>query len=612
MAFNKAQIKAILHGRKEEEKDEHLMIVSSAGSGKSTTLIAKVVKMVQDGKRNIGTISFTRNTADDLTKKLKLAKVNQFVEVGTFHSICGSILSREGYYTLSKRVKGYEIENKFKKILTSEKTIDMDDIMSFISFQKNNMIGVDDDFIDKESTYSQDQLRDCFRAYEELKEEQGAYDFDDYLLLGYKVLSENPGKYVYDYLLVDEAQDSNEIQWKIVDLLCPSGQITIFGDAQQSLYQFRGAKPELFMDFYKTHKTEVVNMNINYRSNIEIVERSNHFIRQYYGDYKYYADAIANSTEHAEIELIATQMPELEAEAVVDKIQTLIGLGYKGNEIAVLFRNNVQSQYIENELRTRDIDYYIESDSGFFNRKEIDIIMCVLRMIDNHEDDSAYEKLFKYRVDPLTFLSNNVLHDVIKLSGERGISHLKASTLVHAMPWQQQKLNQFNTAIHRLTLQHQNGYSLLQIIDNIIQALNMENYIKTQYPNVEEQKDRMTSLENLKKFVRSNTLDSFLKFVYEANTGNSKENGENKIQMMTIHKSKGLQWKAVFVVGLQTEKFPSSRAIIEEECNVFYVACTRPVERLYLSQIGRHNQFCEEYFGEEYNMLVEEAYDEIQ
>jgi DNA helicase-2/ATP-dependent DNA helicase PcrA len=292
----------------------------------------------------------------------------------------------------------------------------------------------------------------------------------------------------------------------------------------------------------------------------------------------------------------------------VDKIESLVGLGLKHNEIAILFRNNIQSQHIENELRLRDIDYYIESEGGFFNRKEIDIIMCVLRMIDNHEDDSAYEKLFRYRVEPFTFLANNLLNDIIKLSSERGISHLEASTQVHAQAWQQQKLRWFNNAIGKLTMQHENGYTLLQTIENIIETLDLPNYIATNYPNQSDTEERVQSLENLKKFIRNNTLDSFLKFVYEANTSGSKENSVTKIQMSTVHKAKGLQWKVVFVVGLEQDKFPSSKASIEEEANVFYVGITRPVERLYLSQIGAYNQFCEEYYGEDsYAKVIQEA-----
>lgn len=600
--FNEQQKEAILHG------DTPLMVVSSAGSGKSTTLVGRAVKKVQEGKKNLCAITFTRNTADDLTRKFKMAKVSSYIDVGTFHSICGSIIRKEGI-NISKRMKEYEIENLFKKIIQGEKRIDMKDIMSFISYQKNNMRGYKDDFVDKESNYNEEQLRECFRAYELYKERIGAYDFDDYLLLGHKILTENPGKYEYDYLFVDEAQDSNEIQMEIVDLLCPSGRITVLGDAQQSLYSFRGSRPELFMNFYKSHdNTHVINMNINYRSNKEIVEKSNDFIRQYFGDYKYYSDAIANSQKNAEIELMVNDLQEVEAQDVCDKIQTMLSLGYKGSDIAILFRNNIQSQHIENELKCREIDYFIESEGGFFNRKEIDIIMCMLRLIDNIEDDSAFERLFRYRCEPFVYLANTVLNDIIDLSAEREISHLKASTLVHVQPWQSQKLRWFANVIEKLVNQHNMGYSLLQIINNIISTLDMENYIRTNYPNEEEQKERLESLENLKKFIRSNTLDTFLKFVYEKNTSSESKNSEDKVQMMTVHKSKGLEFKVVFVVGLANGKFPSEKSTIEEEANVFYVAVTRAIERMYLSQIGSYNQFLEQYYGgEKYPFIVQEA-----
>lgn len=600
--FNEQQKEAILHG------DTPLMVVSAAGSGKSTTLVGRAVKKVKEGKRNLCAITFTRNTADDLTRKFEKAGISNYINVGTFHSICGTILKKEGV-NISKRVKDYEVENLFKKIIQDEKKIDMKDIMSFISYQKNNMISYRDDFVEKESSYGEDQLRDCFKAYEEYKIKVGAYDFDDYLLLGHKVLVDNPRKYEYDYLFVDETQDSNEIQMQIVDLLCPSGRITVFGDAQQCMYSFRGSRPELFMDFYKTHpNTNVVNMNINYRSHKEIVEKSNDFIRQYFGDYEYYSDAVANSQEHAEIELMVNDLAEVEAQDVSDKVQTLLSLGYKGSDIAILFRNNVQSQHIENEFKVRDIDYFIESEGGFFNRKEIDIIMCILRLIDNKDDDSAFEKLFRYRCEPFVYLANTILNDIISLSGERDISHLEASQLVHVQPWQSQKLRWFANVIEKLINQHNNGYSLLQLIENIISALDMENYVRTNYPNEEEQNERMESLENLKKFIRSNTLDTFLKFVYEKNTSGEKQNSENKVQMMTVHKSKGLEFKVVFVVGIATGKFPSEKSNIEEEANVFYVAVTRAIERMYLSQIGTYNQFLEQYYGQgHYSMVVEEA-----
>lgn len=600
MAFNEQQKQVIL------EQENPTLVISSAGSGKSTLIVGKVVKMIREDKKNILCITFTKKTKEDLIKKFKALGLQDKVYVGTFHSLMREILIKEGYQ-IDKKLKQYEIENIFKKIINDGKSINTDDILSFISFQKNNMIGCDDEFADKESDYDESTLRECYQSYEVEKDRIKAYDFDDYLLLGYKVLMENKGKYIYDYLLLDEAQDSNEIQFNLIDLLCPSFKMTIVGDYRQSMYSFRSAKPELFMDFYKNHPgTKIVNMNINYRSNIEIVERSNYFIKQYYSDYKYYSDAIPNSKETANIEFLKSISREEESLCIADKVTTLLGLGYKGSDIAILYRNNVHSQYIENEFKQRNIDYFIDSEGGFFNRKEIDIIMCILRLIDNPKDDSAYEMLFKYRCEPFTFLSNDILRAILLLSSEDNISHFDASVRIPIQYWQKKNLQWFYDVINKLRFKQNNGIPLITIINDIITTFKMEGYIRNQYPSEEDQKERLESIENLKKFIRNNTLDSFLKFVYEKNTGNQKINDTNKIQLMTVHKSKGLQFKCVFVVGLESEKFPSNRSSIKEEANVFYVSVTRSIERLYLSQIGAFNQFCEEYFGKkQYGLLNE-------
>lgn len=598
--FNKKQIEVIKHG------DEPMMVVSSAGSGKTTVLIARVVKKCLEGKKNMCCITFTRNTANSLTRKLKQAKVLDNVTVGTFHSIIGDILRKEGY-NISKRVKDYEVENLFKKIINSDNKLDMNGIMSFIGYQKNNMIGVDDDFLEKECNYTEDELRACYKAYEDKKNNEDAFDYDDYLLLGHKVLRDNPNKYVFDYVFVDETQDSNKIQHELVDMLCPSNRITCIGDVKQSLYSFRGANPRLFMDFYKYHEnTKVVNMNINYRSTIEIIEKSNDFIRPYYNDYKYHEDSIPNSKEHSVIDLLVNNNEDEEAQEVVDKIQTLMGLGYKGNDIYVLYRNNIQCQSVENELRTRGIDYYIESNMGFFNRREIDMIMCMLRLIENPKDDSAYESMLRYRCELFKYISNSTISDIINLSSQRNISHIEASREVYCQAYIKNGLRMFERILNRLILQHNSGLNLSNLINNIISSLKMKEYIKDKFPNQDEFDERMASLENLKKFVKNNTLTSFLKFVYETNTGGEKKNSEDKIQLMSVHKSKGLEAKVVFIIGVKDDKFPSKKSTLSEEANVFYVAITRAIERLYLSQIGLSARFAKEYFGKEYTMMIEE------
>lgn len=613
MGLNEEQKKVVLHG------DTPMMVVAAAGSGKSTTLITRVARLLQQGEDNIIVITFTRNTANDLNMKLNALKLKDSngnvvkakgkVICNTFHGVCSMIASQAGI-KLSSSIKEYEVENIFKKLINDDNTkIDMKDIMSFISYQKNNMIGVDDEFLEKESEYFYDDLRMFYKAYEDYKKKNGLYDFDDYLLVGLDILEKDNMPYKCDYLLIDEAQDSNEIQWRIADLLCPSGAITVFGDGNQSLYGFRGARPELFMDFYKTHEnTTVINMNTNYRSNVEIVDRSNYFIKQYFGDYEYYKDAIANSQSQADIELEINEDEEGESQYVADKIQTLLGLGYKGSDMAVLYRNNVQSQTLENELKVRGIDYFIENNGSFFERKEIDIIMNILRLIDNYGDDSAFEKLFKYRCKPFSYLSNQILSDIKRMATTLNTTYFEACIRITAQDWQRSKLVWFVNEINKLKNNVATMSPLLNIITYIIEDFELVDYIDGQYRNAEEKKERLESLENLKKFIRSNTLKSFLSFVYDKNDSRSVPK-DNQVQLMTIHKSKGLEFKAVFIIGLCQGKFPSSRSLenpslMDEESRVFYVACTRAKEKMYLSQIDQYNKFAEEYFGkEEYKML---------
>lgn len=600
--FNEEQRKIILHG------ENPLMVLASAGGGKSTVLTARTIKKIQEGEKNICVITFTRNTANDLMNKFKQARVGNQVKVGTFHSICGDILRQEGY-NISKRVKEYELENIFKKVIISSKKINVKDIMSFISYQKNNMIGVNDDFLDKDSDYTFNQLRECYKKYEEYKAKIEAYDFDDYLLLGHKVLSENQGKYSFNWVFVDETQDSNKLQMDIVDLLCPSNRITVVGDYRQCMYSFRGSKPELFMDFYKTHEnTEIINMNVNYRSSKQIVDRSNYFIRQYYKDYSHHEDALSNSTDDGVVDLVMSYNKEDESYEVADKVQTMLGLGYKHSDIAILYRNNIQSQYIENEFKIRNIAYDIENNGSFFNRKEVDMVMCMLRLIDNKNDDSAFETLFRYRCEPFTFLSNSVLSDIMNLSNKKKISHITASSYVNVQAWQKQKLASFISLVDKLITQHNYGYNLLQLIENIIDGLDLVKYIKEHYTDEEEQNERLETLDNLKKFVRSNTLDSFLRFVYEKNNNNTKQKDGDKVQMMTIHKSKGLEFKVVILVGLEQGKFPSDKSSKIEEANVFYVGVTRAIERMFISQIGNYNEFARQYYGDKKYASISESY----
>lgn len=978
--LNEAQKKVI------KEINKPLMVISSAGSGKSSSITNKITKLLMEGKSNIIAITFTKNTRIDLQRKIfklkikddrgRLIDIKQRVKVETFHSLCRRLMLTEGLKA-DNLVIPYEVENVLKKLKPKD-DLDLKDILGFIGYQKNYMRNCEDDFVEKDSNYFVDELKDFYRAYNNYQKENNKYDFDDYLLEGYKILQTTKDKYTCDYLLLDEAQDCNEVQMKIVDLLCPSHRVTIVGDAQQCLlpdtkiktnlgekaikdithddkvivgngrgnttesnieqisikhyegniyciktksgkeikctpnhmifasklinspyyvylmyrpeygfrigkssflsynegnsangmqnrlrdekgerlwclktckdlnealyyegyysfkygipqyvfevkrhntlsltpeqvkqlyletdsynkgmkllndmdmyfeyphctlkgcsknirvnvnltmfgnhvantghlggykgylhefnvcttdyeftkmvednnfdvkvtyrhkknrteyyeirrttkdydklyamgqeftnlsdgvhfyvkgiitkerdkkelypasnirkgmtigiykdgelindevievtkehyegdvydinipnyrnyiandicvhnciYGFRGSNPELFMNVYQRYEdTEVINMNINYRSDKEIVERSNYFIKQYYGSYEYYMDAVANSTENGNIEFIKNSTDTDESLEVADKIQTLLGLGNKGKDIAILYRNNIQSQALEGELRKRGIHYYIDSDASFFNRKEIDMIMCILRLIKDNNDNSAYEKIFKYKCLPLNMLKNDLLSSISAISKNENKNFLESSIEIRTDSWRKNKLRNFHSYIKRLSAKYISGVTLDVLLNDIITLFSLEEYIKGQHSNDEDKVEKIKSIENLKKIAKGQTLEQLLKLAYEG--GSVKKNpSDEDIRLMTMHKSKGLEFKNVIIIGVEQGKFPSEKSEEKEEARLFYVAITRAKNNMVISQIGEYNKFIEQYFGKtNYTKRLEEC-----
>lgn len=587
--FNEQQLEAINHNEKPA------MVVAGAGSGKTAVIVNRIKRLVDEGRGTIIAITFTRNSADDLKKKLeKLGVLDKNVIVGTFHSVCGRILSMEGLYSYEK-IKEYEIENLFNKLYPEEK-VDMQDVKSFISYQKNYMRKHTDEFVYKDSKYSTEVLRMFYTAYENFKDAKKIIDLDDMLLKTYEVLKAKPNTYTCDYLLVDESQDSNLIQHKLAELLCPSRNIMTVGDVKQSIYAFRGAVPQFFMDFDKYYPdAKVIHLDYNYRSKRQIVENANTFIKNYYGTYEHYSDARVVNEESALIDCDVHEDAEAEADTVVKKIKAYLANGVEPSEIAVLYRNNMQAQFIENELKLEGIDYFIEKNGGFFERKEINLILCMLRLITNHNDNVAFETIVKSRIHHFKFFKNAFMTDVRQMAGKMNVSYLDASEMIHGLQtWQRKNILSFIDSIHKLSRQYEDEVSLGRIINNIINVLSLESYLNDKYTG-EDLDDRLESVENLKKFIRNNTVDSFLKYVYEKDD-NKKKNDGNKIQLMTVHKSKGLEFKNVIIAGVLDGKFPSSKSDdIEEEARLFYVAITRAKESLYLSQIGLNSLFIRQY-----------------
>lgn len=576
-------------------KDGAMGMIAGAGAGKTSILLGRVSNLIEKHKvmeGNILAISFTRATADELTSKLQ-DMGHHHVNVGTFHSICGGILRQEGInITGYNLIKEWQADNCFKNI---DQTVDTNEVLSFISYQKSYMRKPSDEFMPKYSEYTASELREFYQAYESMKRQQNLYDFDDYLLLCLDVLKRNPGKYTYDYILVDEHQDSNKIQNKLLKEWSSTGNVFTASDFRQAIYSFRGGTTEYSMNF-ESHWDDatVHNVNINYRSPKNIVDRSNKFIKQYYGEYEHYIDAIAHKETDGGIVISSVSNREKEGQEVADKIESLIEQGADLNEIAVLYRVNAHADFVEAELKHRGIEYDIANDSSFFKRREIAGIISYLRLLFNTDDDGAFENVFRTRNAPLKYMSNKVLNDIQKHAQSEGISQYEASREIRLdQPWQTRNMRSFEDDIERLAHKAQSGISVVDLIDDIVRAFRIKSGIRERYVNQEELQERLGSIEVLKSFVKSNNLEQFITYVY-SNTEKKKKK-DNAVKLMSIHRSKGLEFDNVFVIGVEDGKFPHANSELNEEARLFYVACTRSKQNIWISEIGEGNKFIEEY-----------------
>lgn len=575
--------------------DGAVQVIAAAGSGKSSVLKARVEHMVNDldiNEKEILVISFTNATASELKKDLE-DKLLFDVTVGTFHSICKMLLEGVGYKDLLNQPRTYMAKREIEKV-TGIKNINMEDVLSFINYQKAFMIMPNDTFKKKDCAYGDSEIRACYRAYENYKQNTGTYDFDDWIINTINDYASGKITKTWKYVLVDEMQDTNMPQYQLIKLWCPSGNVFVVGDISQSIYEWRGASPVLFANFHKEFaNTKIINMNTNYRSSTNIVERANKFIKPYSEKYGNYKDSVASNQNDGHIETHVFDDNHIEADAIVEKIKELIEAGADLNEITVLYRNNAHADIVESLLKKEDIEYTLMSSQSFFDKKEVKGIIALLRLIAHSNDDEAFEICMnEFRCCPLTYFKKELMEELLTEAGKRDYSLFEAF-MDHRfeLDWQNRNRNYFIDAINRLKIQNERRLPVDKLIDNINRVFKVPSMIYELYEsNLWD--DKLDSINNLREIAKGQMLDSFLEFVVN---GKPRKSTKTKgVVLRTVHSMKGLQSKYVFLISLQADKFPSSRSSIDEESHIFYVGVTRATEWQWVSSIGQ-SRFFDEY-----------------
>lgn len=593
------------------------LVVAGAGSGKTRVLTYKIAWLLQQGlpPQSILALTFTNKAAREMKERIAAITGEQVARrlwMGTFHSIFSRILRYEaehiGYPSNFTIYDSADSKSLLKAII---KEMQLDDkvyrpgmIQSRISNAKNSLITwkayeQSKELVESDMKAKIPLLREIYKRYQSRCLQAGAMDFDDLLLQTNILFRDHPAvleKYrnYFQYVLVDEYQDTNFAQHLIVQRLCEQhGRICVVGDDAQSIYSFRGANIDNILQFKNLYPgCRIFKLERNYRSTRNIVNAANSLIDK--NKEQIPKTVYSENEEGDKVGVIASYSDYEEGYAVASKIGEMRGGGhdYDYSDFAILYRTNAQSRILEEALRKRGIPYKIYGGLSFYQRKEIKDVISYFRLIINLHDEEAFKRVINY---PARGIGDTTLGKLIAAASLHSVSlwTVLQAPLEYAVAINSGtagKLKLFRELIEdfieqnrKLSAEEIAAYVIKQsgIIGLLLQDRSVEGMSKQE--NVQELLKGVAEFCEIKREegLEQVTLADFLAEVaLLTDQDNDKEEQANKVTMMTVHAAKGLEFKNVFVVGLEEDLFPSqlskdSQRAIEEERRLFYVAITR-------------------------------------
>ena len=622
MTLNEKQQEAVNH------REGPCLVLAGAGSGKTRVLTERIIKLINDGvdPHNILAITFTNKAAKEMKSRVEeqIGYLSEQSFIGTFHSFGLSIL-RENYFEIgyTSNITILDTDDTkalVKRIIKDEgldpAEYDLKHIISRISSAKNDGI--------TPSEYSRLFLREddkiiglIYEKYIKLLQENNSVDFDDLLLKPVKLLKSNPNildhyQEKYKYILVDEYQDTNSIQYELCKLLAKKYQnIFVVGDANQSIYSWRNADYRNILNFEKDYKNaKVVLLEENYRSTNNILKAANSVIKNNTEGKK--LNLWTSSGDGEKITYVRVSDEVKEASYTIDKIKELVSLGYKYEDFAILYRTNAQSRVIEDALVHANIPYNIIGSYYFYSRKEIKDLIAYLNIIYNSNDSVSLERVINV---PKRGIGTKSIENLRSIASEKGCSMFDAIESGKELEWKKM--------IESL-IEESKSQSLSELVENVL----VKTGIRKEYED-DDSLESAAKVENLNEFksvalsFEENgvyDLQTFLESVMlVSDTGQYKESNEN-IHVMTLHSAKGLEFRVVFILGLEEGVFPHSRSFenpseLEEERRLCYVGITRAKSKLFLlnakqrTLYGRTNSTLESRFIKEIDKDLLEVID---
>lgn len=630
------------------------LVLAGAGSGKTRVLTNRIMYLVKEcgvSPSNVLAITFTNKAANEMKSRLMEFDCNaQFMHISTIHSFCASVLRREAQeldrnsnfsiYTedekhsmLKKIVKqalddgDAKMADSFGECISNIKNNAPDLVESDLLVQSETdeyLISVLQELQKATQAEDTETLVNVIQEYNRRMAENNALDFDDLLYYVHKIFSTNPQilqKYRerYQFVLIDEFQDVNKVQYQIFKMLASEhGNIFVVGDDDQSIYSWRGADPLNFKKFEQDFPTcKIFKLEQNYRSTKAILKVANDIIAS--NSNRYEKVLFTDNSQGVKPQIYSASDERVEANYVCEQIRNLRYLGnYRFKDFAILMRINALSRAFEQELLRYRIPYKVFGGFKFFERKEIKDVLAYLRLINNPADSEAFFRAINVPVK--RGIGDTTLSKLAGLSADYGMSIIDVIS-------DERNLEIFNKTIRAKLLDF---YKLIDEMMQLAKSTTVAKFVhilldvlevRKVYSSMDEE-DRALNIDQFEQsvidFQNSDpgaTLADYLQTVSLSADIDEANNGDY-VTIATIHAVKGLEYKTVFVVGLEDGIFPTSRATysqlgMQEERRLMYVAVTRAEERLYLTRANsrfmygqRKNTLASRYFSEVKQMLT--------
>ena len=618
----------------QREAVEHIngpcLVIAGAGSGKTKVLTTRIANLINEGvpSYHILAITFTNKAAKEMKERIGKIVDNCESFVGTFHSF-GMRIIRENVLKLGMErnftiLDSDDVLSLIKKILKDKgydtKEVSPSYIRNRISFIKNEMLTN----AEIEKFFQSEMEKIAYEVYLEYNvklKKNNSVDFDDLLWLPVKLFKENPDvlehyQDKFQYILIDEYQDTNEVQYKLVKLLAKKYRnLFVVGDPDQSIYQFRGANYKNILNFEKDYPdAKVISLEDNYRSTEMILEAANSVIKN--NKERKEKKLRSHHGKGLKIKYMRAYDEKNEIALVISEIKKLFLDGYKKKDIAVFYRTNVQARVVEEQFLKANIPYKVVGSYYFYARKEIKNLICYLRLILNFHDNVSLERVINV---PKRGIGTTSIRKLLEKASTENTSMFDVLSSPKEM--------EFKNLLIELKKDSE-SLSLTELVDDVLEKSGMKRELELDSSLESELRlDNLMEFRSITKTYEDTTgsvdLGDFLEEISLVADISEHKNEDDVVTLMTMHSAKGLEFPIVFLVGMEEGLFPHQNSFseedgIEEERRLCYVAITRAKERLYISNAksrmmyGQTNRNMPSRFIEEIDSgLVEKDFPEV-